>query len=558
MEKFKIKRFTEAYESNSKEQKGITLIALVVTIIVLIILAGVSIQMLTGDNGILTRASKAKEDMTNANQREQDYLASLEGEIEEALNTQYDATEGVNKPILKDGMIPIKYNGEKWVVADTSTDWYNYIDSNKNGTVEDNEMQWANVMLSDGTHKWNTAKPGDVIEDADLGSMFVWIPRFAYSINEYRTAVGSATEGEGTTQKITDLKFLVGTTNRDSSGTQYVTDYDISKIETGDSTTPIVHPAFTFGGKALTGIWVAKFEASNDDEVKKNEYSEVNNTSSKNVKVLPNQNTWRYIQVGNCFETCLNMNKTNNIYKIANTQINSHLMKNTEWGAVTYLAVSQYGKTPEKNSYYVFNGGSDYEEYSAGSETIGEYKTATYVVQSTTGNVTGIYDMNGGAWEYVAAYWNNGNGNLNGQGKSTYFSGNKLASAYEKYWDKYEVGNDEKTISSPTEEQAESMAKDRVNLMTSKKGDAMYEVINTFSHFYNNTWRIKNASGVYENGYGKTFYNDDFALVGSASLPFLLRGGSWWDETTTGVFASNGYYGYWSYNVGFRPVLVAE
>ena len=44
-----------------KKQKGITLIALVVTIIVLLILAGVSIATLTGDNGILTRASNAKE-----------------------------------------------------------------------------------------------------------------------------------------------------------------------------------------------------------------------------------------------------------------------------------------------------------------------------------------------------------------------------------------------------------------------------------------------------------------------------------------------------------------
>ena len=43
-----------------KENKGITLIALVITIIVLLILAGVSIAMLTGENGILTQANKAK------------------------------------------------------------------------------------------------------------------------------------------------------------------------------------------------------------------------------------------------------------------------------------------------------------------------------------------------------------------------------------------------------------------------------------------------------------------------------------------------------------------
>ena len=49
-----------------KKQKGITLIALVVTIIVLLILAGVSIAMLTGNNGILTQGKRAKEEQAHA------------------------------------------------------------------------------------------------------------------------------------------------------------------------------------------------------------------------------------------------------------------------------------------------------------------------------------------------------------------------------------------------------------------------------------------------------------------------------------------------------------
>ena len=47
-------------KSTKSSAKGITLIALVITIIVLLILAGVSISMLTGDNGIITQAQKAK------------------------------------------------------------------------------------------------------------------------------------------------------------------------------------------------------------------------------------------------------------------------------------------------------------------------------------------------------------------------------------------------------------------------------------------------------------------------------------------------------------------
>ena len=75
-----------------KNQKGITLIALVITIIVLLILAGVSIAMLTGQNGILTQAQNASE-------------ATLRGEIEESVKLAVNAVNAsladpvtVNKP----------------------------------------------------------------------------------------------------------------------------------------------------------------------------------------------------------------------------------------------------------------------------------------------------------------------------------------------------------------------------------------------------------------------------------------------------------------------------
>jgi len=62
-----------------KGQKGITLVALVVTIIVLIILAGISISLLLGDNGIIQKAQKAGETSQNASAHETDILANAEG-----------------------------------------------------------------------------------------------------------------------------------------------------------------------------------------------------------------------------------------------------------------------------------------------------------------------------------------------------------------------------------------------------------------------------------------------------------------------------------------------
>ena len=88
-----------------RRNKGITLIALVVTIIVLLILAGISIAMLTGQNGILNRAAKAKEKTENANEDEQRKLAQAEA----LMNTEKTTYKGVTLP---EGFAPTKIAGE--------------------------------------------------------------------------------------------------------------------------------------------------------------------------------------------------------------------------------------------------------------------------------------------------------------------------------------------------------------------------------------------------------------------------------------------------------------
>lgn len=69
-----------------KKEKGITLVALVVTIIILIILAGISISLVLGDNGIVTKAKLAKQNTLLAQEEENSALTNYDKEIEEALN----------------------------------------------------------------------------------------------------------------------------------------------------------------------------------------------------------------------------------------------------------------------------------------------------------------------------------------------------------------------------------------------------------------------------------------------------------------------------------------
>lgn len=544
------------------QENAITLIALVVTIVILLILAGVTITMTLGENGLFRKAQEASAAYKKAEEDDSAWMDKVADmfDRETGGGDYYSDTKKVNAPKLSQGMIPIKYVSGNWVITtEDDADWYNYV--NSDGTAG---FKWANVMLSDGKYKVSSANyttdGTTTVAEADLGSMFVWIPRYAYSINSYHTSA----DGEGTTQNITNVVFLKGVSNRDSNGTEYYASYNPDSVTTGSKTPTIVHPAFNFGGKALSGIWVAKFEAGMAETLS----TSTNNDGNKTVKVVPNAETWRYIQVGNCFKASLKMQVSGNPYGISGAD--SHLMKNSEWGAVAYFAASQYGKTPTINSLYEYDNSSNvYHEYAGGKD----YKTN--VSQSTTGNVTGIYDLNGGAWEYVAAYYDNGNSNLSSQGREC-FSNNKLKSEYAKYWDKYEVGNDEKTIYGPdnsklwdldnsdtskitaTNEIRKRITTERYNLMKSIMGDAMYEVINTYSYYGKKAngdrdWLIDTtATGAQ---YGKCYYNGDYALIGNCALPFLLRGGNWWNGSCAGVFVSGGSFGYAYYNAGFRPVL---
>ena len=83
-----------------RKNSGITLIALVITIIVLLILAGVSIAMLTGQNGILTQAQKAKSETENAAKNE----AAILDEYNKYLNNAVGGgiVEGGTKPETDD------------------------------------------------------------------------------------------------------------------------------------------------------------------------------------------------------------------------------------------------------------------------------------------------------------------------------------------------------------------------------------------------------------------------------------------------------------------------
>ena len=115
-------------EEKTIKIEGITLIALVITIIILLILAGVSIAMLTGENGIITQAQKAKEETLNSSEREAIQLTMINKELTN--EEKYNIGEE-----LKDRTLA---NGDNWKIISVNdtkqiygTDWY-YVETGVN------------------------------------------------------------------------------------------------------------------------------------------------------------------------------------------------------------------------------------------------------------------------------------------------------------------------------------------------------------------------------------------------------------------------------------------
>ena len=136
------------------------------------------------------------------------------------------------------------------------------------------------------------------------------------------------------------------------------------------------------------------------------------------MSIKPNVSSWRYATISNHFTSIQNAKTT---YGINNAD--SHMMKNMEWGAVAYLKQSKYGlgttdiAVNTNSSYYTGGGTSD------------AYKTN--VAQSTTGNIYGVYDMSGGAWERVM-------GNMKNSSNTFYSSNAGFTTAPDaKYYDSY-------------------------------------------------------------------------------------------------------------------------
>lgn len=312
-------------------------------------------------------------------------------------NLYFQTIKNVTKPELYQGFVPVIYDAAgNIIVADENTSWYDY-----------ENHKWANAVLincADSTVKskyfddnmnLQTNIIGKTIDMDDVLQMYVWIPRYRYKL-------WNAENGVSDEQMI---NIIFESTERPKANGRKNGEY-------------LTHPAFTFGDTELSGIWVGKFEMTGTTDLA---------TIKPSLKSLTNLNVSTMFYLSRSFSTT-----SSSVYGLNSNEVDNHMMKNMDWGAVAYLTNSKYGRyldgdnciesgcTPWKNNVLIEDNLNDYGSYANGNGITGcsgKTLNAIYVVSnscpegydwkskgvnaSTTGNTYGIYDMSGGAYEYV-------------------------------------------------------------------------------------------------------------------------------------------------------------
>ena len=328
--------------------------------------------------------------------------------------------------------------------------------------------------------------------------MCLWIPRYEYKINS--------------TAKTIDVNFIQGTSTEATSG------YTL-------------HPAFgtdlNNGGwdKDISGFWVAKYPAGwqngqgtslGNADISNIAYQTSGNSSVNTyVGIITNNstkmsypefkaNTYAYncISVGDAYTLSQEI-KNASRYGLRN--VDSHLQKNSEWGAVAYLTHSKYGlngaeitiNNKNLNNTIDTKGASGTKGYVYAVTSYGDSDTANDINASSTHNMSGVFDLSGCVWERTAGFCKGGNASTPEWHSAMATSGTTASTKYVTiYENSYDANN--------------------------KIGDAVKETSTS--------------------GKGTTSWNGDYSY-------FVTTSGS-------GVFAFHYHGGDPAHSYGFRAVLV--
>ena len=375
---------------------------------------------------------------------------------------------------------------------------------------------------------------------------------------------------------------------------------------TANNTTWATHPAFSWldndgNGEELNGLWIGKFETTgkvNAPTIKPNQHANVDEYIGEFYTMARSIGTDTHDPTNNGGNTIFGIpQNSHNLDKAT-----SHMLKNSEWGAITYLASSKYGAGTNNvsiNSAYPSEsadadiaypsfryrwgitgcGPNDINRsittYSSVTTSTGEtvnlpelssshiedplacgdvdhsYIGSIGQLASTTNNVYGIYDMSGGAEEYVM-------GNLTGyddqsESSSTRYTENPIKPPYVDLYKESPYGNFTSNLSDTSNNPVAWSNASREYLWNND--------VCTWGtcggHDLHETKRYQSVSNYYQSwgdGYSFFVYSSD---VYKNNNRWFQRGGDASTDPGPGLFRSGNDDGKAYYAYGFRSVLLA-
>ena len=244
--------------------------------------------------------------------------------------------------------------------------------------ITDNLVSGYNNFYPMTTDSYYKSSPlGTTIKDSDINEFYVWIPRFKYRLWNV-TGEPNISSYDAYTKGI-DISFEK---NKESGGSIYCKDNICYSDEertislTQNDNDKYYTPSSFTNNEELLGFWVGKYEVSNG--CKDNCL-----TNSSDLTILPNQESWRNNNLSNYYEA---IKGKGNSY---------HIIKNSEWGTISYLSHSKYGICSNMKCTEITSNNT----YISGKEG----------KDSTTGNIYGVFDMAGSASEFVMANYTSNN-----------------------------------------------------------------------------------------------------------------------------------------------------
>jgi hypothetical protein len=347
-----------------KAEKGITLVALVVTIVVLLILAGISIRLVLDNNGIITRAGDAKDKHEQGRVNDQTDLDTAADDIDKALGT-YD---------------PLKKIPEKTIEEAKAENMVNSTTKSKvkfsDGTVVIPEKF---KIASDSA---NTVAGGIVIEDKDK-NQFVWIP--VSEISNYKRTAYSSNFWTDTIDEVTSSNQIKYSSSSSYYFTEAMPEDEKASIET------------------YHGYYIGRYEAGDKESTETPTMRSSSSKTDNTVTIKKGQAPYNYVTKTQAESLAKGM-KAKQGYT-ATTKLCSSYAWDT---AIAFIQKtnSDYGNSSEEGNYNDID--FTYTDINGNENQSKNNNSSTLVPTGQTTPVCNIYDMGGNMWEWTTELFSDG------------------------------------------------------------------------------------------------------------------------------------------------------